>query len=243
MSNSRKPKKADLYYVARLLKERSLIPEIPEEIAKTMVKWLSKIGFFTFSGGHYDLAAKPGTTMMFPLEAVHELWRALCHFQFDEKVQEIVFEWIQGTGMSGSGATGIDTSCVSTRASHNYSPSLKTIDDVERLKWYRDEYVMAFGGGKVAEQLVDFAIEQWEKEAQGASGEQESRLTPTEQSILKYLQENPNKRQLTSEIAKGINRKESHIGKYLKNLTELGLIENKPRKGYRLTDKGKSYSP
>jgi Mn-dependent DtxR family transcriptional regulator len=67
-------------------------------------------------------------------------------------------------------------------------------------------------------------------------------LNPTDVRILRFLRGAPSTRKPTGEIARALGLNPASIGKNLSKLKNMSLIDNVRRRGYALTQKGRSIS-
>src|SRR5688572_17374623 len=154
----KRPEVASRSYVLGLLRERCLMPDVPEDVAGAVLDVLVHRGALTENPkGHLEIAGKEGATLDLPEQAGPALRNALVSLVGRDHQLEILGQVVRGSGASGSGAGGppIDQAAVAKHRSDYAKKALR------ELEWDENGVIASFGEQlhEQASSIVRFVIE------------------------------------------------------------------------------------
>jgi hypothetical protein len=148
----RRPRRATAGIVVELLYIRTLVPDVPRNVARAFLRVLIRNGVFEETDGHIEVVGKPGLTLEYPADAGINLWRAL-----SDRVRRKTPLWILANLMRGSEASGsgmlspgrggmVESPPTPEELTKRRQESLrKQNEELEKLRWREKEIIASLG--------------------------------------------------------------------------------------------------
>src|SRR5688572_270837 len=173
----KRPKAASRAYVLGLLREHSLMPEVPADIAAAVLEVMVNRGVLVENPkGHLEIAGKVGATLDLPDKSGPALRSAIVEMiGRDRRMMSVMGRLVQGSGARGSGAPSSSRGSAPARvdetkeAQRELDYALRTLKELE---WHADDVVLSFGKESDAEGLLitEFVIGLVRQECEGLQG-------------------------------------------------------------------------
>ena len=154
-----------------LLRAYCLVPNLPADVATSILDLLLAVGFFSEVKGQIDLVGKPGTTVRFPDDAGRVIHQALCSFTRSGPATFLEY-CMRGHGASGSGSHGSRWG-----STHGYGPPVAhppgaAQERLDRWLWDRDTLIASFPAKvrTAVSRVVDHVTDELRRDADRARG-------------------------------------------------------------------------